>query len=420
MGINRRRTNARPLASIFNKRPGGEDAEIFKAIVLDVILDEEHQLVKERKVGSGKIGNIKFIPMTQGFLEGKDSDYFAAPLDKNIMTLPVKNEKVDIFKSTTGYFYRRSNDNLTPNVDNSENAIERFFSGLKNTGDDSKTGDDYSSTANTGIANKSDVGSGEDKGYGDTFESDKATSIHKLKLYEGDTLLESRFGQSIRLSGYNNASGKLSPTITIRNRENNLSQTNTEFANTTLEDINRDGSTLILSAGERKLEFQPGVVDDGGSTNFKQKPSSFQKYPSELKGDQILINSGRVIISAKESEMIFYSKGNYGFISDAALSIDNKEGMLVSVGDDIFFTTNDSDFRITSGTGEIHLGNGAGEEKLAKGETLVDLLSELIDAINQMTHPTPAGPSGPPVNAATFANIKTRLKTILSSQNFTV
>ena len=110
MGINRRRTNSRPLASIFNRRPGGDDAEIFKGIVLDVILDEQHPLVTERKVGVGKIGNIKFIPMNQGFLEGKDSDYYAAPLSKNFTTLPVKNEKVDILKSTTGYFYRRSNE----------------------------------------------------------------------------------------------------------------------------------------------------------------------------------------------------------------------------------------------------------------------------------------------------------------------
>ena len=48
----------------------------------------------------------------------------------------------------------------------------------------------------------------------------------------------------------------------------------------------------------------------------------------------------------------------------------------------------------------------------------VDVLGDLIDAINQMTHPTPAGPSGPPVNAAVFSQIKSRLKIILSSKNF--
>ena len=49
--------------------------------------------------------------------------------------------------------------------------------------------------------------------------------IHKLKLYEGDTILESRFGdQSIRFSGYNNDDNTFSPTIIIRNRESDPSR----------------------------------------------------------------------------------------------------------------------------------------------------------------------------------------------------
>ena len=35
-----------------------------------------------------------------------------------------------------------------------------------------------------------------------------------------------------------------------------------------------------------------------------------------------------------------------------------------------------------------------------------------------MTHPTPAGPSGPPVNAAVFSQIKQKLSIILSKKNF--
>jgi len=90
--------------------------------------------------------------------------------------------------------------------------------------------------------------------------------------------------------------------------------------NITEEDINRDGSTIALTSGKYKLTFQPGIVDDGGSTNFETKPKHFEKYPSELTGlDQILINTERLILSAKAGEMIFYSKGNYGFISDGKL-----------------------------------------------------------------------------------------------------
>jgi len=137
-----------------------------------------------------------------------------------------------------------------------------------------------------------------------------------------------------------------------------------------------------------------------------------------LTGDQILINSGRIILSAKDSEMIFYSKGNYGFISDSTLSIDNKGGMTVNTDDNVLYITNGSDYTIETETGEIHLGNGGSEEPLVLGDTLVELLNELCTELQSMTHPTPAGPSGPPVNAPKFAAIASKLSTILSTKNF--
>jgi hypothetical protein len=57
---------------------------------------------------------------------------------------------------------------------------------------------------------------------------------------------------------------------------------------------------------------------------------------------------------------------------------------------------------------------GTGKEPIPLGNTLKDLLGELIDAINSLTVPTPHGPSGTPLNAATFTSIKGKLGNILS------
>ena len=43
----------------------------------------------------------------------------------------------------------------------------------------------------------------------------------------------------------------------------------------------------------------PGTVDDKGTSDFETMPDTFKDYPSELSGDQILINSGRLIFSSK-------------------------------------------------------------------------------------------------------------------------
>lgn len=50
-----------------------------------------------------------------------------------------------------------------------------------------------------------------------------------------------------------------------------------------------------------------------------------------------------------------------------------------------------------------------------KNESLLKFMEELIDAINQITVPTGTGPSGVPVNAVVFTDIKTRFKNLLKA-----
>ncbi|WP_066836481.1 hypothetical protein [Rufibacter ruber] len=50
-----------------------------------------------------------------------------------------------------------------------------------------------------------------------------------------------------------------------------------------------------------------------------------------------------------------------------------------------------------------------------ENESLKMILSDFLDAITQLTVPTPTGPSGVPVNAAAFTQIKTRLEKIFKS-----
>ena len=130
--------------------------------------------------------------------------------------------------------------------------------------------------------------------------------IHKLKLYEGDEVIESRFGQSLRFSAYNNDKKTFSPTVIIRNGENAVSKKN-EINSVTEEDINKDGSSIALTSNEYQLAFVPGTLDEKNASDFQTKPTAFKEYPSKLIGDQLLLSSGRLIFSARNAEMIFYS-----------------------------------------------------------------------------------------------------------------
>jgi hypothetical protein len=384
-------------------------------IVYSVILDETHPAITKDDLDTSRVGAVEF--RFTGRPEADEENLpIAIPFDKNFKTLPIRNESIEIYTGTTGeFYYKRIGTEPTPITTTDPKQISKLFKAkpLK-----TNLQRDYKKILRTKIVRGETNSTNDYDGYGDYFNQE--LGIHKLKLYEGDSLIESRFGQSIRFSGYNNRENKFSPTIIIRNSENTESKKKT-LKNTTEEDINRDSGVIVLSSDQHQLNFQPGSVDDKGKSDFTTKPESFENYPTKLIGDQILISSGRLIFSARNSEMIFYSKKNYGFISDGNLSIDNKLGIDISVNDTINIVTNGRDINMVSGNGSIFLGSKEnGLEPLVKGTSLVKLLGELIDTIVAQQYLTPSGPTKiGPENVADFGAIKGKLNSILSKLNQT-
>ncbi len=410
--------NPQSTAVTVSQTPGSKQPMGF-GIVYSVILDENHPYLKN--AGDNQIevkGQSSYIGAVQYRIVGQPSSDDASlplafPYDKNFKTLPVVNESVEIIQNNGVSYYRRIGTDRTPNVDSKKTIISELFPAEQQSVDKKKN---YQTVGATGTEMSNVNESGKYDKYGEYFQEEPG--IHKLKMYEGDTLIETRFGQSVRFSGFNNPNNIFSPTIILRNSENSESKKK-EIKLPSEEDVNRDGSIIVLSANQYQLPFQPGTVDDKGSSDFETKPNTFKSYPSKLIGDQILINSGRIILSAKNAEMIFYSKKNYGFISDGALSIDNKLGVDVNVGDNTNYTTNDRDINLNTGNGKINLGNTK-LEPLVKGDAWVSLMEELIDAIVQQVFLTPAGPSATgPTNVPKFNTIKSKLKSVLSELNKT-
>jgi hypothetical protein len=382
--------------------------------VYEVILDETNEYAKQKEVYASYIGAIRF--RTREMSVTSDIDLpIAFPFDKNIKNLPVRNEIVEIIKIQSGhYYYRKIGVGYNPSLVAEENAISSEFAKenqLQN------SADGYNTVSATNTPNATNTQS-KTNGFGKYYQPKKY--LHNLKLYEGDLLIEGRFGNTIRLSGYNNPENKYAPSLIIRNRESGISLTDKyDEKQSVEEDFNRDGSIIAMTSEQFELPFTPGTLSDKGSTDFETKPASFSDYPTKLIGDQILINSGRIILSSKNAEMMFFSKKNYGFISDGGLSIDNKLGMDVTVGDNINFVTNDRDVVFYTGKGSIFLGNDQ-LEPLVKGTQLVNILSELIDAITQQIFLTPSGPTAEgPTNISQFGNIKSKLNDILSKLNQT-
>ena len=387
-------------------------------IVMDVVLDGDSEAIKSlQNPAEGKadknfslIGAAK-IRKLDDTSSSTDNLRYYRPEDYSFIDLPIIGEIVQLMTNETGgVVYKRI---ISPNLNTGNAKINVEATYLSTDEGDGGNAKDYSQTSQTGTTNKENSTSTDNETFGEYFTKNQ---VNHLKLFEGDKVIQTRFGQSIRFSGYNNEENSFAPSIIIRNGQGSKSLNDLKIGDFHEENFVDDGSTIALTSGEKLLAFTPGTVD----TPLETEPI-YAEEP-ELKGtDQALINSGRIILSAKDSEMLFYSKGNYSFISDGKLTIDNGlDGADMDFNGDVLITTNDNDFKILGGSGEIFLNTEETKEPLVRGQVLVDLMGELIDAINNQIFSTPAGPSAVgPNNKGDFNKIKNRLETFLSTLNYT-
>ena len=172
----------------------------------------------------------------------------AYPLDEMFLNIPLQNEIVECFGDSVVPYYRRYNFNTTINNSNTKQAGANSLGNVLNPSKAIKDFKTMALSSNTGIASALNPG-----GY---FKPNE--KIKRLKIYEGDTIIQSRFGQSIRMSGYNNGSNNFSPTIIIRNKQAEGGLGGLLAGNDIEEDVNKDGSTIAITSGKYKSDFIPG------------------------------------------------------------------------------------------------------------------------------------------------------------------
>jgi hypothetical protein len=393
-------------------------------IVQYVVLDENHERVIDRAEIKDLDGNTlknvetKTTNLVGGAFIKPKSDLTAFPqkaifyFPHNILDndVPLRGEEVLIMDiAGIGYFKRIPGHEI-----NTNNAIDNrdLLLSPKTEKSSSNKTKNYREVSQTGISNTS-----REITIGEYFQP---TKINRLKYYEGDKLIQSRFGQSIRFSGYNNDETEFSPTIILRNRQNTLP---TKSGQIIEEDINRDGSTILLSSNKYKIPFQPGVVDDKGKNDFKTKPIK-ATVPNELVDhDQILLNSERIILSSKSQQMLFYSRGDVSFITDGRFTIDaGNKGADLDFGDNVNITTdrNNGNFSVQTGTGNILLNTTQTNEPLIRGNQLVSFLQTLTDILIQFETIGPNGLNKTiPSIQAQITELQSQLENLKSTLNFT-
>ncbi len=193
-----------------------------------------------------------------------------------------------------------------------------------------------------------------------SFES---RNIVNIQPYQGDTILQDRFGSVLRFSStHRNLSAYSQKPIWQGSTAGDPFVALTcgldgarKSGYFTIENPDKDSSLIYLSSTQKINNLKLAQRKIGLQTK------SLTSYTNP----QVVISSNRLIFNAREDELVLVSK---------------------------------KDIKLATPNWSIDV------------DTLVTQLEALVTAITKMTHATGTGPSGPPINLAEFTKILTEIK----------
>lgn len=377
---------------------------IFAARVSFVILNNiDNPSVFKQKGEWSSIGGLFFNSIkTPNITDNFDIENFAKPLFPNNRFIPTINEIVyiitlpntDLQSNTSGieYYYFQP-----VNIWNSchHNAIPNP---IGNTLLPESQQRDYQTIEGGAVRRVTDGGT--EINLGKTFE--ERLNIKNLQPYEGDNIYEGRWGNSIRLSStilnssivnpWSSVGKNGDPIIIIRNGQHDDGK---EAWIPQIEDINKDKSNIYLTSTQKI----PLISSNTDYSSYKENPPT---KPSEYAGDQVIINSGRLVFNSNNNHILISSKKSIGFGAQTGFNFDTPSNFIVQTGNGK----------------EILLGSKNATEPIILGNKFLDDFSKLLQQIINLSTalqtpigtPTPFVPnSSIPVPATTLLKTATQL-----------
>lgn len=316
------------------------------ARVLDIIHDEDHESYQKFNTPSC-FGFINHTLLSQ---ENQKSNTWAKPLFPHFKSYPLKNEIVFIIEGPENDVLTGSNISTyyIPLTAIYNHPHQNFLPNKKNTTDDPSIGN------NTFV-----------------YRND----IRPLKPFEGDVLVEGRFGNSIRLGssnfnelrGFNpwstNRDSNSQPITIIRNGQKNEEEPGYKSI---IEDINNDNSSIYLTTNQRITVNPPTNQFNQSYFSTRTEDRDPQPKPSGLStytNSQVIIKSDRLVLNSKLDEIYLISKKSIGIHAIDGVNIDSNISVINSP--------------------EIYLGQNA-SEPILNGNITGEFLKQILDLVSQL------------------------------------
>ena len=321
--------------------------------VVDVVLDSSHPLYDEHNK-SQSINGVIYRQINSFGIEDEESNLLFAYAGNNLIKKqPLKNEIVQIVSMPTE---ERNND---------PNAKKRYWTSIVPIWNHPH----HNAFPDTQQFGEGDVDLGED------FE--ESQQIAPTQAFPGDTILEGRHGNTIRLGGtkfnlneFTDSSNNGVPYTIIRNGM----KSPPNALDPTIEDINEDDSSIYLGSDHTFVLKQANEKRDA----WEEEPEKADIY----KGNQVIINSGRLFFNSKE-EGIFLSAVEGIGLNGKQVGIDGED----YVGLD---------------AKKLYLGKKGfkEDEPVLKGQTTTDWLDDFMSQFETIVKGMATMPPAPPAAVA--------------------
>jgi hypothetical protein len=309
----------------------------YEALVVDVILDQFHP---QYSSDGYNVGMIKIRLFTVDHSRDDLLLGWAFPMDSTIQEMPLIGEVVMVNKILGNFFYSRK---LYIAHRMQENAMININKTLNNRPDILKGG-----------AFKFKDGVGLDKHqFGRYFKPD--SRVRPLKHFEGDVIIQGRMGNSIRFGSSQMEPGNksMAPNIIMRAGQAKDQEikacTSKQLFGLILENPNEDHSSIWMTS-DQIIPYKDATIEAG--SHFR----SLVKHPNSYDGASILMNSDRLILSAKKTHILMYSNEEIYLNSFKNTSIDTDSDIVMTANKNVTMHTGKNieglanlDFRMVTG-----------------------------------------------------------------------
>lgn len=339
----------------FNSSPGNNSGAaqalsnltdmITTARVTDISLNSNSALFNKTGGWSG-IGCISFQTTSKAINNKLNSTYnqlnIAIPLFPQAKNFPLVNEQVLIIQlPTTGqsqvsgdnaYYYftpialwSSQHHNAYPDVYNQNNSVSpsqnksyaEITAGSTRKPTNESTSLDFNGNS------------------GGTFT--EQSNIHPILPFAGDTILDGRFGNSIRLGSTSTAGGiknnwsvsgeNGSPITILKNGQS--SEASPEGYLPTTEDVNIDPSSIYLTSTQQipiDIAVATTATGQASTVPFSDVVANTPTSPKSYNKPQVILNSGRLLFNSNIDSIMLSSKKSVILQSVEDLGIKSAEG----------------------------------------------------------------------------------------------